>query len=162
MIKRASNMANAPRGRPPIGCCWGGGGWVDAATGEPHSAASIRERALRARRAYERKRYWDTSTKVRTRRLERSAKLSGRPLRPVQLKLDTLCDISPGGQTGESQACVHPSEKLVGTTRNSINDPWMVTSGPTSQRFAAVQSVQTFCPPPGSACGAVAGLHAEA
>ena len=102
-IKQASNMAKAPRGRPPIGCCWGGAaGWVDVATGEPHSATSTRERALRTRRAYERKRYWDTSTKVRTQRLERSAKLSGKPLPPVQLKLDALCAFSPGEPVGES------------------------------------------------------------
>ena len=155
-------MAKAPRGRPPIGCRWEGDAWVDAVTGEPRSAQRIRERALRARRAYERRRYWDSSTDVRKQRLERSAKLSGKPLRPVQLKLDALCVSSSGAPAGQSQACVHASEKVVGSTINSINDPWMVTSGPTSQRFAAVQSVQTFCPPPGSACGAVAGLHAEA
>ena len=154
-------MAKAPRGRPPIGCCWGGGGWVDAATGEPHSATSIRERALRARRAYERKRYWDTSTKVRTRRLERSAKLSGKPLPPVQLKLDALCAFSPGEPVGESQACVHPSEKLVGTTINYTNDPWMETLI-RSQRFVTAQSVRTSFPTPASASEAAAGHHKEA
>ena len=154
-------MATAPRGRPPIGCVWGGSGWIDADTGEPHNAKRLRERALRARREYERRRYWDTGTEVRKRRLERSAKQSGRPLRPVQLKLDSLCDLSSGGQNGQRQTCVQASEKAVGSTINlTNNDPWMETSR--SHRFVAARFARTSFPTPDCASAAVVGQTKEA
>ena len=67
-----------------------GVGWRNAETGEPCCIAQQRERFSLKRRRYERSRYWDPETRVRKRRLERSAREGGRPHRPVQLMLDDV------------------------------------------------------------------------
>ena len=67
-----------------------GVGWRNAETGEPCCIAQQRERFLLKRRRYERSRYWDPETRVRKRRLERSAREGDRPRRPVQLTLDEV------------------------------------------------------------------------
>ncbi len=83
--------APAPRGRPPQGCIWMGGQYVDAETEEPHCPERCREQFLQRRRTYERARYWCPRTKVRKRRLERSARDGGRAPQPMQLRLDDVC-----------------------------------------------------------------------
>ena len=131
-------MAKIPRGRPPLLCPWGGDCWVDKATGEPRDTQRVREGSLRARRAYERKRYWDPSTKVRKRRLQRSAKQSGRPPMPVQLKLDAL-HAWPPAEHAKQNPRVQTPENPIGTTINSINDhPWKDTPLPERQPREAV------------------------
>ena len=99
-------MARAPRGRPS-GCKWEAGiGWIHAITGKPRDADRAREKAAAARRAYDRKRYWDPKTKVRKRRLQRSARERGRPPRPMQLRLDDLLSgrADAGRSDGSEQA----------------------------------------------------------
>ena len=85
-----SAVPRRPRGRPPGDCVWVDGGYVTADSGEPHCAAHSRERFLLRRRLYDRARYWDCTTNVREQRLERSARKSARPPRPIQMKLDEL------------------------------------------------------------------------
>ena len=80
----------APRGRPPAGCIWDGGRYINLETGEAFLSAVEKQRHMQRRRAYERARYWNPSTKVRLKRLERAARESGKPRRPVQLKLDAM------------------------------------------------------------------------
>ena len=79
-----------PRGRPPAGCIWVDGCYVNTVSGVPHCAAEDRELFVQRRRKYERARYWDPAKKVRKSRLARSARKSGRPPKPIQLKLNEL------------------------------------------------------------------------
>ena len=64
-------------------------------TGEQYSAARQLEVRLLKRKEYEKRRYWDSRTRVRIRRLERSAREGGKPFRPKprQLKLDELARV---------------------------------------------------------------------
>ena len=84
-----------PRGRVPLGYLWNDGRWVNAETGEPYSAACQHLKHIEKRKIYERHRYWDPSTGVRLRRLERSAREGGRPfkIKPLQLKLHDLAGL---------------------------------------------------------------------
>ena len=61
-------------------------------TGEPYTAARQHLKHLEKRKIYERRRYWDPRTGVRVRRLVRSAREGGKPLKikPLQLKLPDL------------------------------------------------------------------------
>ena len=119
-------MARAPRGRPPGGCKWEAtiGGWVDTSTGNTHDADSAREKAARARRAYDRKRYWDVKTKLRKRRLQRSARERGRPLRPIQLRLDDFGSARGGSGWSETPERAkrdeHPEARRVQTPEESV------------------------------------------
>ena len=127
-------MARAPRERPPSGCKWEAAiGWVDAITGKPRDADRAREKAAGARRAYDRKRYWDPKTKVRKRRLQRSARERGRPPRPMQLRLDDL--LSGRADAGQAQGdehgeatCVQTPEESVRPQVNYLTDSWTSTS----------------------------------
>ena len=133
-------MARAPQGRPPGGCKWEAAiGWVDTITGKPRDADRARENAARARRAYDRKRYWDPRTKVRKRRLQRSARDRGRPPRPMQLRLDDLLSVradagrSDGpelaqGDEHREAGCVQTPEKSVRPQVNYSTDSWTSTS----------------------------------
>ena len=87
----ASSGARAPRGRPPRGFVWNAesGEWRHADTGEALSATGRRQRFKEKRRRYERSRYWDPSTGVRQRRLQRSG---GR--RAVKLAQSKLMDFA--------------------------------------------------------------------
>ena len=78
-----------PRGRPPAGCIWVDGCYVNTVSGVPHCAAVDRELFVQRRRKYDRARYWAPAKKVRKSRLARSAR-SGRPPKPIQLKLDEV------------------------------------------------------------------------
>ena len=84
-----------PRGRVPLGYLWKDGRWVHAETGEPFSAARQHCKHLEKRKIYERRRYWDPRTGIRVRRLERSARMSGKPfkLKPLQLQLHDLSGV---------------------------------------------------------------------
>ncbi len=86
-----------------------GVGWRNAENGEPSCIAQQRERFLLKRRRYERSRYWDPETRVRKRRLERSAREGDRPRRPVQLTLDDVA--------GD---CVQTIQKEAGTMNKSL------------------------------------------
>ena len=66
------------------------GRYVSIDSGEPHCAPQSRARFLQRRRRYDHARYWDRATHVRTRRLQRSARKSGRSPKPVQTTLDEL------------------------------------------------------------------------
>ena len=66
------------------------GRYVSIDSGEPHCAPQSRARFLQRRRRYDHARYWDRATHVRTRRLQRSARKSGRSPKPVQTILDEL------------------------------------------------------------------------
>ena len=119
-----------PRGRPPTGYVWAGGKYIDQATGETFCSARSTQRARQRRRAYERARYWDLTTKVRLKRLERAARESGRPRRPVQLKLDqiisasSVTDAAPKeAQPDKGDACVQIPEKRVCARINHLTDP---------------------------------------
>ena len=83
----ASSGARAPRGRPPSGFVWNAdtGEWRHAGTGEALCATGRRQRFKEKRRGYERSRYWDPSTGVRQRRLQRSG--GRRAVKLVQSKL---------------------------------------------------------------------------
>ena len=137
-------MARAPRGRPPSGCKWEAAiGWVDAITGKPRDVDRAREKAAGARRAYDRKRYWDPKSKVRKLRLQRSARERGRPPRPVQLRLDDL--LSSRADAGRSDGlevatlqgdehreatCVQTPEESIRPQVNYLTDSWTSTSSP--------------------------------
>ena len=137
-------MARVPRGRPPGGCKWDASiGWVDAITGKPRDAERAREKAAGARRAYDRKRYWDPKTKVRKRRLQRSARERGRPPRPMQLRIDVL--LSGRADEGRSDGLelatlqgdedreagrVRTPEESVRPQVNHLTDSWTSTSSP--------------------------------
>ena len=135
-------MARAPRGRPPGGCKWETAiGWVDAITGKPRDADRAREKAAGARRAYDRKRYWDPKTKARKRRLQRSARERGRPPRPMQLRLDDMLSgrADAGRSDGSEQAqgdehrdatCVQTHGESVRPQVNDLTDSWTSTSSP--------------------------------
>ncbi len=78
-------------GRQPNGYVWRENvGWIDVETSEPFCTSKHKERTLQTRRVYEKKRYWDPKTKVRTRRQVRWARESGRAPKPAQLTLDKL------------------------------------------------------------------------
>ena len=79
-----------PRGRPPVGYVWKDGRWLNAETVEPYSEARQHLKHRVKQKMYERRRYWDPNTGVRMRRLERSARAGGKPLKikPRQLKLN--------------------------------------------------------------------------
>ena len=79
-----------PRGRPPTGFVWQDGRYVSVETGQPYCATHQPERFLQKRRGYERARYWDSKTRVRRRRLERSARERGKPVKLVQLELQEV------------------------------------------------------------------------
>ncbi len=85
-------VAPRPRGRPPKGCVWVGGCYVNAVSGEPHCAANSRERFLQRRRCYDRVRYWDPTKNTRKQRLQRSARKRGRLPKPIQMKLGELAE----------------------------------------------------------------------
>ena len=135
-------MARAPRGRPPSGCKWEAAiGWVDTITGKPRDAHCAREKAAGGRRAYDRKRYWDPKTKVRKRRLQRSARERGRPPPPMQLRLDDLLSgrVDVGRSDGLELAtlqedehpeatCVQTPEESVRPQVNYLTDSWTSTS----------------------------------
>ena len=88
-----------PRGRPPCGCVWMKGCYVNLASG----AEDARERFLQRRRLYDRTRYWDPKKNVRKQRLMRSAHKNSRPLKPIQLKLDGFATSKPDA----AEQCVH-------------------------------------------------------
>ena len=79
-----------PRGRPPADCIWVDGCYVNTVSGVPHYAAEDRELFVQRRRKYDRARYWNPAKNVRKSRLARSARKSGRPPKPIQLKLDEV------------------------------------------------------------------------
>ena len=106
----------APRGRPPCGFRWdSAAGWVDDVNGKPRDADRALEAAAQARRAYDTKRYWDVRTKVRKRRLERSARERGKAPRLVQLRLDDLhaASESPERARQVKNYCVRTPERCV-------------------------------------------------
>ena len=84
-----------PRGRPPCGCVWMKGCYVNLASGEPHCAEDARERFVQHRRRYDRARYWDPKKNVRKQRLARSTRRSGRMPKPIQATLDELMTRGP-------------------------------------------------------------------
>ena len=86
----AAAQDRPPRGRPPVGYVWKDGRWLHAESGEPFSEACQHLKFREKQRIYERRRYWEPSTGVRRRRLERSARAGGKPLKikPRQLKLN--------------------------------------------------------------------------
>ena len=102
-----------PRGRAPVGYEWKDGRWVHAETGEPYSVAHQHFKRLEKRKIYERRRYWDPRTGIRVRRLERSARASGKPfkLKPRQLKLHEFA-------TG----CVQPVVEEIARDVNHTDD----------------------------------------
>ena len=93
-----------PRGRAPVGYVWKDGRWLHVESGEPYSAARQHFKHLETRKIYERHRYWDPSTGVRLRRLERSAREGWKPfkLQPLQVKLHDLAGVR--GQLAEEQS----------------------------------------------------------
>ena len=74
---------------------WKEGGWLHVETGEPYSAARQHFKQLEKRKIYEQRRYWDPRTRVRVRRLERSARAGGKlfKIKPLQLKLRDLASV---------------------------------------------------------------------
>ena len=86
-----------------MGYVWKDGGWLHVETGEPYSAARQHHKHLEKRKIYERRRYWDTHTGVRVRRLERSARAGGKPfkIKPLQLKLNNLASACVQTAAGE-------------------------------------------------------------
>ena len=107
-----ASLEPRPRGRPPVGYSWVDGSWVSEA-GEPYSATHQREKRLGKRRLYERRRYWDSQTRVRIVRLERSARAGGKEVRvkPLQLKLDEVVGV-----------CVHPGIVEIARDINMLDD----------------------------------------
>jgi hypothetical protein len=99
-----------PRGRPPMGCVWAEGRYVNIASGEPHCAADTRERFVQRRRRYDIARYWNPTKNARKQRLARSARKSGRPPRPIQTKLGELAAAEPC----VAEPCVHHTEQETG------------------------------------------------
>ena len=102
-----------PRGRAPVGYEWKDGGWLHVETGEPYSAARQHFKHLEKRKAYERHRYWDPRTGVRVRRLQRSVRDGGKPLKlkPRQLKLHDLVGV-----------CVQPVAEEIARDVNVLGD----------------------------------------
>ena len=96
-----------------MGYEWKDGRWLHAETGEPYSAARQHSKNLEKRKIYERRRYWDPRTGVRVRRLERSARESGKPfkLKPRQLKLHDLAGV-----------CVQPVAEEIAREVNHTDD----------------------------------------
>ena len=84
-----------PRGRAPAGYVWKDGIWLHVESGEPYSAERQHFKQLEKRKIYEQRRYWNPHTGVRVRRLERSARAGGKPLKckPLQLKLHDLAGV---------------------------------------------------------------------
>ena len=156
-------MARAPRGRPPSGCKWEAAiGWVDAITDKPRDVDRAREKAAGARSAYDRKRYWDPKTKVRKRRLQRSARERGRPQRPVQLRLDDLLSgrADAGRSDGSKQAtCVQTPEESVRPQVNYLTDSWTSTSSLRPHALLAPSTPTRSSPIPDA--GAAQHYHRE-
>ena len=86
---------------------------MHAETGELYSAARQHLKHLEKRKIYERRRYWDSRTGVRVRRLERSARDGGKPfrLKPRQLKLHDLAGV-----------CVQPVPEEIAREENHSDD----------------------------------------
>ena len=75
---------------------------MNPVSGVPHCAAVDRDLFVQRRRKYERARYWDPAKKARKSRLARSARKSGRPPKPIQLKLNELASAAQNGSRASS------------------------------------------------------------
>jgi hypothetical protein len=97
-----------------VGYVWKDGCWLSEETGEPYSATRQHFKHLEKRTIYERRRYWDPSTGIRVRRLERSAREGGKPfkLKPRQLKLHDLL----------AGVCVQPVAEEIAREVNHSDD----------------------------------------
>ena len=75
---------------------------MNTVSGVPHCAAVDRELFVQRRRKYDRARYWDPAKKVRKSRLARSARKSGRPPKPIQLKLHEVASTAQNDSRASS------------------------------------------------------------
>ena len=88
-------------------------------SGEPRCQADTRDRFVQRRRRYDRARYWDPTKSVRKQRLARSARKSGRPPKPIQLKLDVMVSTEPC----VAEQCVHRPGEETGPDIKSFIEP---------------------------------------
>ena len=80
-----------PTGRPLAERVWQEGGWVHAITGEPFCREVYKAGVRRRQADCERRRYWDLSTGVRERRLQRTKNMATKHWGPPkQLTLDQV------------------------------------------------------------------------
>ena len=107
------------RGRPPHGCVWIDGYYVNMASSDPQCVADTHERFVRRRRLYDRERYWDPMKSIRKQRLARSARKRGRPPKTIQLKLDELAST----ELCVAKQCVHIPEEEIGPDVKSLRYP---------------------------------------
>jgi hypothetical protein len=67
-----NGIMSRPVGRPLAGHAWRDGAWVHEDTGLPYSEEAYKAGVLRRQAECERRRYWDTSSGTRQRRLQRA------------------------------------------------------------------------------------------